>query len=274
MKVSVGVIAHNEEKGIGSLLNSLDGQAIDEIIVVSSSDDMTNDIVKKHNAILIAEKARTGKAQAINKFIRKAKNDILVLCSADIIIQNGSIEKLCEPFKNDRIGIVASKPVPHKSNTFLGDIIELQWMLHHELSLIKPKFGEMIAFRKVIYKIDATPVDEEYIGMMLMKKDYRAAYVPSAIVRNHGPKTISDFVIQRRRIFCGHLELWKKKYTTSSLDNWLVMRAAWNSYSIAKTHVFFTAMMLEGISRLLGYYDYLTGRNHCIWEIAETTKAR
>jgi poly-beta-1,6-N-acetyl-D-glucosamine synthase len=273
MRVSVGIIAHNEERNIGRLLESLSSPLIGEIIVVSSSIDGTNNIVKRHGAKLIAEKKRFGKAIAINKFMKAAKNSILVLCSADIVPLPGAIDELCAPLKNRAIGIVASRPVPAKQKTLIGSIVELQWLLQHEISMIKPKFGEMIAFRRLLKGIDRTPVDEEYIAMVLIEEGYKAAYVPGAVVRNYGPKTYSDFIRQRRRIYCGHLELMGKGYVTSSLDYGLVLGAVWHSFKIRKVHIYTSAALLEAIGRLFGLIDYIFRRDHTVWEISETTKA-
>ena len=123
MDVSIGIIAYNEEKNIKKLIQSLLNQKlknvkIKEIIVVSSgSTDKTNKIVKDFKKVkLIIQKKRLGKASGINQFLKAAKSKILVLSSADIIPKKKTIEKLCFPLKNKKIGICGSKPIPIKKN--------------------------------------------------------------------------------------------------------------------------------------------------------------
>jgi len=276
MKVSVGIMAHNEEKNINRTLNSvinqkLDRVRIDEIIVVSSgSTDKTNDIIRKFsrrdNKIkLIEEQERTGKANAINIFLGKSRNDNLVLISGDVVPEVGTVEVLCSRLV-DTVGVVVGRPVPKNVSGILGGVVDLEWRIHHELSLNKPKLGEMIVFRKVFDQIGRTAVDEEFIGMLIERAGFRSMYVPDAIVNNTGPKTIKDFIKQRRRIYSGHLELSRLKHNPVSLSNVSVLRGF--KRLGGDVDIVITAFILESVSRFLGFCDFLLNKNkHAVWDM-------
>lgn len=279
MDVSVGVVAHNEERNIKGLLLALLGQNtqninIKEILVVSSgSTDRTNKIVrdymKKEKRIrLLEEQARKGKAVAINTFLKEAKNRVLVLISGDVLPEPGAVEYLCSALSGN-VGISAGRPVPKKTNGLLGRVVDLQWRIHHEISLKWPKFGEMIAFRKVFENIEKTAVDEEYIGMLVEKTGLKSAYVPRAIVMNTRPRTVKDFIRQRRRIYAGHLSLDRtKKHKSPTLSNINIVRGYFclDRFEITPALIGF---MFEAVSRALGLYDFLLRKEDIIWKIVK-----
>ena len=186
---------------------------IDEILVISSgSNDQTvsiaKDFAKNDTRIkVIVEKKRNGKATAVNLFLDAARNEVLVLESADTIPDSKTIERLVAPFLDDNIGITGSHPVPiNTTKTFVGFAVHCLWNLHHEISLKNPKMGETIAFRKSFRKIPVlSAVDEVNIEALIRGQGYKAAYIPDAIVRNKGPETMKEFIRQRRRIYAGHL---------------------------------------------------------------------
>jgi cellulose synthase/poly-beta-1,6-N-acetylglucosamine synthase-like glycosyltransferase len=288
MEISLGIIAHNEEKNIEKLLISLINQKIDkvrikEIIVVSSgSKDKTNEIVgriSKENKLirLITENERKGKFSAINLFLKNAKSEILVLESADTIPKYDCVERLCIPLLNEKIGICASCPVPvNKKNNFMGFTVHLLWSLHHEISLENVKFGEMIAFRNIIEKIPNTAVDEEYIAMGIKNKGFKDHYAKDAIVYNKGPTNIKDFIKQRRRIYAGHLELKNcKDYKTITMNWVFVVKKLFKILEFRPLFLFWAlgAIILEAYSRILGIYDfYIRKEKHYVWDVAESTK--
>src|SRR3989338_2087068 len=285
MDVSVGITAYNEGWNIRNLMESLLNQKLNkvkikEVIIVSSgSTDNTDEIVgkysKKYKKIkLIVQKCREGKYSAINKFLKAAKSDILILESADTIPEEHAIENLCIPFKDSRIGIVASRPVPKSQNNgFMGFLIGTQWDMHHKMSLKKPKFGEMISFRKFFGRIGRTAVDEEYIAMLIKESGYKPFYADNAIVYNFGPESIKDFLLQKRRINCGHLELKKRYgYKASSMDLCLKFKVFLKKFQnikyMAKNfHYMVFAFLLDNIGRVLGLWDYCIKRNHDVWRV-------
>ncbi|MBI4084786.1 MAG: glycosyltransferase [Candidatus Levybacteria bacterium] len=289
IRVSIGIPAYNEKQNIDRLLKSLLRQQvkrviISEIIVISSgSTDKTNALVRKIAATnlrvkLICQKRRLGKASAVNIFLSRAKEDILVLTSADIILKNRTLEYLISPLKRRSVGIVGSHPIPLNDNkTFLGFAAHLQWDLHHAISLSSPKMGECIAFRKIFKQIPIlSAVDETNIESLIKGQGYKMVYAPNAIVYNKGPETFEDFITRRRHIYAGHLATkYEYSYEVSTISGFTLLILLLKNFSFSFQFILFTpgVIMLEAYSRLLGFFDYkLKLRSHTIWTITHSTK--
>lgn len=290
LKVSVGVCAYNEEDAIGALLDSVARQKtrrvqVQEVIVVSDgSTDRTDQIVSEYarkdpRVVFIRLPSRRGKYAAVNEVLKNARGSVIALSSADIVLEDDALEKLCLPFlaRESHVGITGARPVPvNDPGTFMGYLACLQWRVLDHIASKDPKFGELIAFRNVIEHLPETLVDEEYIAASIKKRGYTLQYVPEALIRNKGPETIRDFLIQRRRIFCGHLELKKtRRYKAATLSAAAVIKAcaeAGELRAFKRLFWFSCACALEAWGRLLGYGDFIFHKNDCRWPIAKTTK--
>jgi len=286
IKCSIGVIAHNEEGNIAKLLDALLYQKVShariaEIIVVSSgSTDNTDTIVgvyeRNHKKVrLVTQPERMGKASAVNLFIDSAKCEVLVLVSADVLPEKGTVEALVRPFYNPKIGMSGGRPVPtNMGDDFLGFAVKLMWKLHHEMSIFRPKLGEMVAFRKVFKCIpEDSAVDEASIEAIITACGFETIYVSNAIVNNKGPVTIEDFKKQRRRIAIGHL--WLKKSTNYEVTSGNIGLLIWlyikECLSTPQDFRKITATLwLEAVCRLQGYIDFhYKGANPYIWEMVK-----
>lgn len=288
MDITIGICAYNEEKNIGELLKLLlshrtNGAYIKEIIIVSSActdktDDIINDFMMKNKRVkLIVQKEREGKASAVNVIIKNAMSDIIVLTSADVLPVDHTIDELTAPFLDKNVGMTGGHPIPvDDKNTFIGYAVHLIWRLHHELSLKKPKLGEIIAFRNILDKIpEDTAVDEASIEAIIKEKGLKLCYAPGAIVHNKGASTINDFLLQRRRIYAGHLHLKKNGYVPSSMSVLNVIDLVIEDTPLNLKYICWTmgAMCLELYARLLASYDFhVVKKNPYIWKMAHSTK--
>jgi cellulose synthase/poly-beta-1,6-N-acetylglucosamine synthase-like glycosyltransferase len=289
IKVSIGVMAHNEAANIGQLLKALSEQEtarveIDEILVVSSGSTDGTDVVVRHwetqdaRIRLIRQQLREGKASAINLFLKKARNDILVLESADTLPLPNTLEFLVNPLANESVGMTGARPVPlNGSKYFLDGVVSLMWTLHHLLALDSPKLGEMVAFRKVIHSIPhESAVDEASLEAAIHDVGLRLVYVPAAIVLNKGPKSVREFLRQRRRIQAGHL--WLQATSRHRVSTISVMRILKHLLRVASWTgkgplVAAGAVLLEGMGRGLGWFDLrIRKKNPYVWQMARSTK--
>lgn len=286
LTVSLGIFAHNEETNIISLLQSIAKQQtevaqIQEILVLSSgSSDRTNQLVrqaaKKESRIQLVEQLkRQGKSSAVNLFLKKSKSNIVIVISGDLRLHSRAIEEMTLPFVHKKVGMVGAHPVP--TNTVgnpLGPEIKLLWHLHHLISLQDPKCGEMIAFRRVIRSLPkGIAMDEATIEVLLKMVGYKVVYAPRAIVYNKGPKSIKDFITQRRRNFTGHLALQRRYHYQVSTNKPTNLRQAILGYLLDHPQAWIPMtklISLEIVSRLLGWIDfYVLGRNPHIWKMIE-----
>ncbi|MFH2059871.1 MAG: glycosyltransferase [Pseudomonadota bacterium] len=286
---SIGIMAYNEEKNIGQLLDALLKQNLStcdlkQICVVSSGcTDRTEDIVreymKKDKRIrLMVQENREGKSSAINLFLPTVKTDAVVLESGDTIPLSDTMEKLVAPLQDPLVGMTGARPVPvNKPDHFIGFCVNLLWNLHHKIACQTPKLGELVAFKNIVKEISVeSAVDESSIEAVIIQAGLRLEYVGDAIVYNQGPENISDFLKQRRRISAGHRYLVKtqgyKVATTSGLYilKHLLKSMKWNPMALLWTA---GAVMLEIIGRALGYYDFnIRKKNPFVWDIALSTK--
>lgn len=285
LDVSICIPAYNEGKNIGLILEALSNQEtkrvrINHIVVVNSgSTDDTAAVVRsfqRKNPIisLISQKERKGKASAINAFLKKFHDPIIVLESADTVPLKDMVEKLCTPFlTNEQIGLTGGAPIPiNDPNTFIGYVVHMWWWFHRNI----PRFGEVIAFRNVLPAISKTSsVDEAFIQAKIVQLGYRAIHVDEAVVRNKGPETVTDLVKQRRRIFNGHSRLYEEEKV--KIDNMtkksLRLLLAFKNPTIKHSLWFLGGILIEIYARILGLYDAKFLKiNPFIWDTATTTK--
>lgn len=289
LRVSIGVTSYNEEQNIEKLLHSLLKQklkssVITEILVISSgSTDSTDKIVKKirrknSKIKLIRQKKRIGKASAVNLLISSAREEIVILSSADILIPNDTIDKITRPLRERDVGIVGSHPVPvNDPNSFFGFAAHLMWELHHQISLTSPKMGEFIAFRKIFKQIPLTSsVDEASIEALIRGQGYKAVYAPKAIIYNKGAENFKEFIERRRHIYAGHLETKNEySYNVSTISVSKIIFALIKNFKFTRRFIFWTpfVILIEALGRFLGLLDYkFYPRKHTVWKVTPSTK--
>jgi poly-beta-1,6-N-acetyl-D-glucosamine synthase len=290
--VSIGVFAHNEARNCAQILEALLCQEcrqikIIEILVISSaSTDGTDEIVDfiaDSNPIirLIQEPIRQGKAAAVNEYlaVKHHDADICVIASADIIPDRQAVERLALPLSDARIGMTGGRPMPvNKGDRFLGFVVQLQWKLHHLISLRHPKCGEMIAFRSDLAQSipKESPVDEASLEAITANKGLKLKYVPEATFINRGPDTLEDFITQRRRIASGHRWLRKtENYKVATGSIWEVLRALASQPPHRPIEWIWTlgAICIEFLCQMFGLLDfYFQPQKHQVWRIVKSTK--
>jgi poly-beta-1,6-N-acetyl-D-glucosamine synthase len=288
---SIGIMAYNEEANIGCLLDALLSQVtktviIDKIFVVASGcTDRTEEIVEEFieldpRVVLLVQAKREGKASAVNLLLTQVDSEVVVLESADTLPAPQTIESLVSPFADPEVGMVGGHPVPTNSaDDFMGWGIRLLWELHHQVSLRKPKMGELIAFRNIFRQIPfETAVDEASIEPLIIGQGMRLVYSPQAVVLNKGPENVQDFIKQRRRIYAGHLYVHDTLgYKVSTMNGlWILLlflrevKLDWRNFIWGPAII-----TLELYVRWLATYDYVIWkRKPYSWSIVESTKGQ
>jgi Glycosyl transferase family 2 len=286
---SVGIMAYNEEENIADAIGAILGQRLSSghiaelIVVASGCQDRTVPIVSEivgrdPRVRLIEQQRREGKASAINLFISAATAPVLLMVSADVLVEDGTIDALLRHFDDPGVGMVGGHPIPvNVETTFLGHAVHLQWRLHDRIARETPKLGEIVAFRNVVPSIPTdTAVDEISIQALVTQLGYRLVYEPDAIVYNRGPATLRDWLRQRRRIHAGHLRIVEQQgYSASTMSSTRVLRALVGSGSLGNPRSFawsIGTVGLEATARALGRYDAARRRPQHVWEMCPTTK--
>ena len=291
IRCSVGIMAYNEEATIGRTIRAVLDQhcpsvhLVEVIVVASGCTDGTVPTVtaiaqREPRVRLCIQEKREGKASAINLFLKQATSPVVVLMGADVLPESSALEYLCTPFKDPKIGMVGGRPVPvNDPATFLGHAVHLLWRLHDHLARVQAKLGEVIAFRNVISGIPThSAVDEISIQALISQLGYQLIYEPACIVYNKGPLTIRDFLKQRRRIYAGHLQVRERQHyeaATMKVGPIASQLLACRDFTLSTpSQVLWTlgSVMLEGVARMQGYYDYRRKREHHIWQRVDSTK--
>ena len=218
---AVGIMAHNEASTIAPCLDAVlhesDGlqRVSTVVVVVSGSTDGTADVVREAQTRdgrirLLCEPERSGKASAVNWFLRATQEPFCVLISADTVPAHGTIAKLVRPLGQGNVGMTGPRVVPlNPHRGVINRVVHVLWGMHHEVALRRPKLGEAVAFRRTFACLDtSTLTDEVSIEMLITNSGHGLEYVPEAIVYNHGPATLRDYLAQRRRIHRGHIGVY------------------------------------------------------------------
>jgi hypothetical protein len=98
------------------------------------------------------------------------------------------------------------------------------------------------------------------------------------VVYNKGPLTIRDFLKQRRRIYAGHLKVRNQQNyeaPTMKVTPIAYQLLACRDFTMStprQTMWTLGTVILEGIARLQGNYDYWRKREHHIWQMVDSTK--
>jgi cellulose synthase/poly-beta-1,6-N-acetylglucosamine synthase-like glycosyltransferase len=237
--VAVGIPAYNEERNIGRLLQSvLDQSAADRIarivVIASDCDDATAEIARSYAEIdprieVIEEPVRRGKVYAVNRLLGLIKEPIFVLSCADLCLNRATLEKLLEPFEDASVGCVAARPIPlNDKRSMVGFGVHMMWDMHHRVSSIVPKVGELMAFRNTIAAIDHVALaDEVAIEQEIAERGLRIVYAPLATVSNQGPTTFAEFYGQRKHWIAANYDCSRvRRYHVSTLSFSNLVRAA------------------------------------------------
>jgi len=287
--VSVGVCAYNEERNILRSLTSISTAGsgpfplVDIIVVSSGSTDRTDAIVEDvakgdRRVRLLRQARREGKNSAVNLFMAEAAGDVLVLLNADNTLEPGSLTALLAPFADPAVGMVGGHPLPtNDRDTVPGFAVHMLWDMHHRLSLIYPKAGELVAFRNLHIQLPTSmQSDEDIIRMELERRGLRTVYAPDAIVHNKGPTTVRDFFKQRTRVNIG--EQYMKRVYEYDIPTWNA-RYLFSSYldflKDNRRHPFMVAaaMSLEALARVYAVaYVAMDKGDQAVWSQVASTK--
>jgi glycosyltransferase involved in cell wall biosynthesis len=294
VNISVLVPAHNEASNIQTVLDSLLEQqteiakVIEIVVVASGCTDNTAELARalargRPGMTVHVQERRAGKVAAINEYLklRNPRAQIVVCCSADLRVAPDVIEQIAVCMRdNPRVGMVGARPVPDNDSTqIVGRMVKLLWEMHHRIAQVEPKMGELMAFRSdLIERVsELSVVDEASVEDIVRSKGYELAYLPDAVVTNHGPENWREYFEQRRRIARGHYWLdFAFGYQVATLDRGLLLRTA---YELSREENRFgkaalaAAVATEVVARAAGFFDArILGGKHRTWKQLRSTK--
>lgn len=250
--VSILIPTYNEESVIKKrILNCLSlNYPIDnfEIIIVdSASTDKTvkviQEFINNHKDLyptirLIKEKARLGKASAINLGKKYAKSNYILVTDANAIFDKNVLKEMMPHFLNEYVGgvggryVVANPEEPlAASATFYWDLEYLMRLGESTLSSACLFHGEINIWRKNIVDADTKMLSEDLdMCISIIKKGYSIAYEPEAIVYEPAATTANDQIKQRKRTSIGTIQNLFKHY------KFLIFSINWYTKLIFPSH--------------------------------------
>jgi glycosyltransferase involved in cell wall biosynthesis len=207
--VSVVVAARNEEKTIGSCLDSLQALSypadrLEIIIVDNGSTDQTRARVRAggDGCRLVVEERR-GPAAARNRGVAEAKHGVIAFTDADCVVDPGWLVELVQPLHNPEIGVCggAIRAIhPHNAVMRFGESIhDHQKAIEH----FEPPYAITMNWASPCSVLRAHPFDESLLrgedsdlSLRLWAAGYRFAYCAEAIIRHHHRDRVSSLIYE------------------------------------------------------------------------------
>ena len=227
-RVSIVVVAHNEDAQIRTRLENLLGQQpqelIGEIIVVSDgSNDGTCETVGKlagqdSRIRLIALPDRSGKAAGLNVGIAAAKNSFIVFTDARQEFQSDTIKLLILRFADPAVGAVSGE-LKFREYTVKGYVSEslgLYWQYETWLRRNEASFDSLIGCSGAVYAArkelikplpDGLILDDVWIPIHIVMSGKRVVYEPQAIAWDVAREALGDEFKRKVRTLAGNLQL-------------------------------------------------------------------
>ncbi|MFC1710784.1 glycosyltransferase [Nanoarchaeota archaeon] len=226
--VSIISPAYNEEKTIAGTLEALIRleypKGKKEIIVVNdgSTDNtvkIVRELMKKYKGIILLDKKNSGKADSLNKAVKIAKGELIVVVDADSYPAKDCLLKTIGYFEQDKkIAAVTTRVLVRNKKNFIEryqafDYIVIAWS-RKILDFINSVYvtnGPFSIYRKSLVKkvggFDPKNLTEDIeITWHLLSKGYKTKMSYSAEVSTIVPDTLSQWVKQRVRWNLGGLQ--------------------------------------------------------------------
>lgn len=218
-KISVIVLAKNEEKAIGKVIAGAKPHADEFLVIDGHSKDKTRQIAKKLGAKVFLDHGK-GKGEAIRLGIKKAKGDILVFIDADGSHDPKDIPKLVKPIIEGKADHVTGSRMLGGSdelhgtwNKFLREtgshiiILGINWRFGVQLTDGQNGFRAIKreVARQLDLKENITTIEQEMI-IKTLHAEYRMAEVPAHEYRRKDGE--SSIVL--RKVWWRYIYSWLK----------------------------------------------------------------
>lgn len=224
-KIAILVPAHNEEKIISILLNSLKKldypqNKYESIVIADNCNDMTADVVRKNGFKVLErnDREKLGKGYALAWAFEKLKNrdyDVFVIIDADTRVNKNFLKVINQHFNNSeevvqaRYGTIVEENNFISQMMFVSDILQFDFYSDgkYKLGLSCRLVGNGMCFSKtVIQKLgwtsfSITENNEHTIKLAL--EGYKIAFAKRAIIETQQVRNLSEGKTQRTRWIMG-----------------------------------------------------------------------
>jgi cellulose synthase/poly-beta-1,6-N-acetylglucosamine synthase-like glycosyltransferase len=296
--VTVGICATTELENALRLTDQIldlnDGRIhIKEVLVATPNRKLATDLSERDPRVAVLfEEKREGKASALNKIIRRASGDVLVLACADIKVARNAIPRLVEDLiEHPEWGAVDSIVELVNGDKLLMDrVSNVLWETHNatldELDgqdRLGQIAGNLVAVRReLIEKLPNVINDDAYLALSVQEKGFQVKRAHGAQVWIGGPRTPTDYLYQRSRVLQGHLQLIRRfgkmpttfEFQVLSRPQRYLKLLVKTVARLGPSHLppLMIAGFLEFVSFQVAVISSLTNNGRQPWRIVETTK--
>ncbi len=227
LKMSIIIPAYNEEITIANCIKSILALNYPNYEVIVIDDGSTDNTFKEASAVAqeakVIRQRNGGKPDAINTGIKNATGDVIITVDADSKLHPDALMWINRRFSNPRLGAVAGNVKIDNPVGILKSLQSLEYstglnLARKSLSLlhcvtIVP--GAIAALKTdVLREVGGFPIDtyaEDFdITMKIMEAGYYVEYEAHALAFTQAPKTLEDFMKQRRRWYRGMIQVLSK----------------------------------------------------------------
>jgi cellulose synthase/poly-beta-1,6-N-acetylglucosamine synthase-like glycosyltransferase len=225
MNFSLIITAWKEPETVrDTLLQVLDansGNMLEDLeIIVVCPDEETKaasmEVIKEFNFgnFVHIKDPQKGKPFALNMALKQARGKILIFTDGDVIIQPQALPALVKPLQDDAVGLVTGRPISADSKrsmfgyfgNLLADVAHVKRLKEFGNGGFYFVSGYLYAMRNIEgFQVPVdTLVDDAWVTLQFVKKGEKIAYSPNALVKVKYPKSMSEWVKQKKRSMGGY----------------------------------------------------------------------
>ncbi|MBI5950959.1 MAG: glycosyltransferase family 2 protein [Chloroflexi bacterium] len=221
--VTLLIAAYNEKNAIAAKLENclaLDypHDHLQILIAADGSDDGTDDIVRgfgERGVELSFDPQRNGKMAAIDRAMKVARGEIIVMSDANNLYNPMAVRALVAPFQDNTVGASGGAKKILEGDGVLGSSEGLYWKYESWIKKQETRLGcttgaagEAFAIRRSLFTSPPRGIinDDFYLMMTVIKRGYRVIYVPQAESYERVSLTPADEVERRTRIIAGRYQ--------------------------------------------------------------------
>jgi len=292
LKFSVIVTSYKEPQTIGKAIEQIvnpNKNLWNEMqLIVVAGDDETLEVAKLRllqlsgfkNYILIKDNAK-GKPQALNMAVAKAATPVLILTDGDMYIDDNAISLLLEQIMKKRVAGVSGHPISlDDRKTFWGFSSHLYCYGAHKARSEKnsqtPMSGYLYAIKNLngIFPLPKNVrAEDAYISNKIIELGFKIEYSPNSYAYVYFPKTLKDWINQKKRSLGGNKQLNSTRNIFQDLQKALLPLQFAKS---PKEYLFVVAIYPLRLCLWIIIYLQHTKKSYSVgrWERIESSKFR
>lgn len=295
--VTIGIPAHNEEKNIANLLDSILLQEnkfhkLEKIIVACDAcSDNTEQIVREYSKKdkrieVINDGRRLGQARRLEKFYGINKSEIFVTFDGDTVLATRqTLDELVKPFENPEIGLVGGNDTPCTPRTFVEKIaaakINFWYQVRKDVNggdSVHNHHGPISAIRREpslnAHYPENESANDNSLYFLVKQQGYKMAFAKKAVAYFKTVDNLNDFLVQFAR-FGSHKKIIKKGFgdwTVAYYKVPLKNKISGLMESLFKDPIFTVLAVLSHFTVNIIEERYRKYQSNGLWKIADSSK--